>query len=252
MIEVVGLKFKDDEKIYYYNPQKLHLEKGEKCIAETADGSSEAEVSLANFFVEPDRIYAPLRQVMEFITDRQEQLEQKKDKLEERAKDFCAGRIESRNLAMKLVDTKYSDDLKKVVFFFVAEKRVDFRELLKDLVKTLRVKIELRQISRREYAKKIGACGICGRVCCCKNHLKSFMPITIKMAKVQGLPLNPTKISGVCGRLLCCLSYEKYEAPVQSSLIQQLQQVQSGGPIDVVLDEPSIGGTEVDVNWEKE
>jgi cell fate regulator YaaT (PSP1 superfamily) len=249
MIEVVGIKFKEDEKIHYYNPQKLHLEKGEKCIVETFDGSREGEVSMANFFLEPDKIYAPLRMVMEYVTDKQEVLEQKKDRMEEKAREFCAGRIEARKLIMKLVDVKYSDDLKKVVFFFVAEKRVDFRELLKDLVKALRVKIELRQISRREYAKKIGAAGICGRICCCKNHLKTFAPITIKMAKNQGLPLNPTKISGVCGRLLCCLAYEKYEAPVQSSILQRLQSTDNEQS-EIVLDEPPSTDTESDVNWD--
>jgi cell fate regulator YaaT (PSP1 superfamily) len=248
MIEVVGIKFKDDERVVYYNPQKLHLEKGEKCIVETIEGSREGEVSLANFFVEPDKIYAPLRRVMEYITDKLEVFEQKKDRMEEKAKEFCVKRIEARNLVMKLVDVKYTDDLKKVIFFFVAEKRVDFRELLKDLVKTLRVKIELRQISRREYAKKIGAVGICGRICCCKNHLKSFSPITIKMAKNQGLPLNPTKISGVCGRLLCCLAYEKYEAPAASSLFQRLAAASEGENMEVVLDE-TPSDTEADVQW---
>ncbi len=249
MIEVVGIKFKDDEKIHYYNPQKMHMEKGEKCLVETMDGSHDGEVALANFFVEPDKIYAPLRRILEYLTDKQEVFEQKKDRMEEKAKDFCAKRIESRNLVMKLVDVKYTDDLKKVVFFFVAEKRVDFRELLKDLVKTLRVKIELRQISRREYAKKIGAAGICGRIVCCKNHLKSFAPITIKMAKNQGLPLNPTKISGVCGRLLCCLAYEKYDAPVSSSIFQKLQVADASS--EIILDEPTVD-TEVDVNWNSE
>jgi len=215
MIEIVGIKFKDDEKIYYYNPSKLHLEKGEKCLVETIDGEREAEVSLANFYIEPDKLYAPVRKVVKYLTDKQEIFEQKKARMEEKAKEFCAKRIEGRKLPMKLTEVNYTDDLKKVVFFFVAENRVDFRELLKDLVKTLRVKIELRQISRREYAKKIGGVGICGRVCCCKQYLKSFSPITIKMAKVQGLPLNPTKISGVCGRLLCCLAYEKYDSPVR-------------------------------------
>lgn len=249
MIEVIGIKFKDDEKIHYYNPQKLHLEKGEKCIVETIEGSCEGEVSMSNFFLEPDKLYAPLRRVMEYITDKQEVLEQKKDHMEAKAREFCAGRIEERNLVMKLVDVKYSDDLKKVVFFFVAEKRVDFRELLKDLVKALRIKIELRQISRREYAKKIGAAGICGRIVCCKNHLKSFAPITIKMAKNQGLPLNPTKISGVCGRLLCCLAYEKYEAPVQNSIIQRLQ-VSENDPSEIIMDEPTSTDSEADVSWE--
>ena len=218
---MVGVKFREDERIHYYNPGKMHLEKGEKCLVEIPSGSGEGEVVLANFFVEPDKIYAPLRRILEYLTDRQELFEQKKTRAEAKAKEFCSRKIDERGLMMKLVDVKYSDDMKKVVFYFVAEKRVDFRELLKDLVKTLRVKIELRQISRREYAKSIGGMGICGRVCCCKNHLKSFTPITIRMAKVQGMPLNPSKISGVCGRLLCCLAYEKYEAPART-IIQQI------------------------------
>jgi len=215
MIEIVGIKFPGDEKIYNYNPRGLHLEKGEKCLVETVDGEREAEVSMANYFIEPDKIYAPVRKVLRYMTDKQEVMEQKVARMEAKAREFCAKRIESRKMPMKLVETKYTDDMKKVVFYFVAENRVDFRELLKDLVKTLRVKIELRQIARREYAKKIGGLGICGRVCCCKQYLKAFSPITIKMAKMQGLPLNPSKISGVCGRLLCCLAYETYEAPAK-------------------------------------
>ncbi|HPI02526.1 MAG: hypothetical protein BWY84_00279 [Candidatus Aerophobetes bacterium ADurb.Bin490] len=243
MIEIVGVKFKEDEKIYYYNPSKLQLEKGEKCLVETIDGEKEAEVSLANFFIEPDKVYAPVRRVIKYLTDKQELFEQKKKRMEEKAKEFCAKRIENRRLPMKLTEVTYTDDLKKVVFFFVAENRVDFRELLKDLVKTLRVKIELRQISRREYAKKIGGVGICGRVCCCKQYLKSFSPITIKMAKVQGLPLNPTKISGVCGRLLCCLAYEKYDAPVKPVV----QYYDSGVDTKEIK---SLDDAEADVSWE--
>lgn len=243
MIEIVGVKFKEDEKIYYYNPSKLQLEKGEKCLVETIDGEKEAEVSLANFFIEPDKVYAPVRRVIKYLTDKQELFEQKKKRMEEKAKEFCTKRIENRRLPMKLTEVTYTDDLKKVVFFFVAENRVDFRELLKDLVKTLRVKIELRQISRREYAKKIGGVGICGRVCCCKQYLKSFSPITIKMAKVQGLPLNPTKISGVCGRLLCCLAYEKYDAPVKPVV----QYYDSGVDTKEIK---NLDDAEADVSWE--
>jgi len=249
MIEVVGIKFKDDEKIHYYSPNKMQLEKGEKCLVETFSGAGEGEVSLSNFYVEPDKIYAPLRRVMEYLTDKKEIFEQKKVRMEKKAWEFCSKRIEERNLMMKLVDVKYTDDLKKVVFYFVAEKRVDFRELLKDLVKTLRVKIELRQISRREYAKKIGGIGICGRICCCKNHLKVFSPITIKMAKTQGMPLNPSKISGVCGRLLCCLAYEKYEAPVRT-MIQQIEGESES--METVLDEAGEAppaAAESDVDW---
>jgi len=248
MIEVVGIKFREDEKIYYYNPQKLQLEKGEKCLVETGEGDFEGEVALANFYVEPDKIYAPLKRVLRYLTDKKEIFEQKKSRMEKKAWEFCQKRIDARNLIMKLVDVKYTDDLKKVIFYFVAEKRVDFRELLKDLVKTLRVKIELRQISRREYAKKIGGVGICGRMCCCKSFLKSFTPITIRMAKTQGLPLNPSKISGVCGRLLCCLSYEKYEAPVKAIIPVISDDTES---IDSIV-EDAAENTEVDVNWEKE
>lgn len=245
MIEVVGIKLKSNEEIFYYNPMKAQFEKGEKCVVETLSGKEEGEVALANFFLEPDKILAPLRRIIDFATDKQEIIEKKKTNMDVKAKEFCAKRIESRNLQMKLVGTEYTDDMKKVVFFFVAEKRVDFRELLKDLVKALRVKIELRQISRREYAKKIGGAGICGRVCCCKNHLKAFAPITIKMAKVQGLPLNPSKISGICGRLLCCLGYEKYDEPVRSVIAQYDSYT---GDVEIVEDEPS-SASEADVSW---
>jgi cell fate regulator YaaT (PSP1 superfamily) len=249
MIEVVGIKFKDDEKIHYYNPNKMQLEKGEKCLVETLSGPGEGEVSLSNFYVEPDKIYAPLRRVMEYLTDKKEVFEQKKLRMDKKAWEFCTKSIETRNLMMKLVDVKYTDDLKKVVFYFVAEKRVDFRELLKDLVKTLRVKIELRQISRREYAKKIGGIGICGRICCCKNHLKAFSPITIKMAKIQGMPLNPSKISGVCGRLLCCLAYEKYDAPAKTIVHQYVAETESIDGIVEDAGEAPPAAAETDVDW---
>ncbi|MFP4466167.1 MAG: stage 0 sporulation family protein [Candidatus Goldiibacteriota bacterium] len=242
MIEIVGIKFREDDRIYYYNPCKMHLEKGEKCLVETSGGSMEADVALANFYMEPDKLYAPVRRVLKYLTDKQELFEQKKKRMEDKAREFCGRRISARKMPMRLVDVQYTDDLKKVVFYFVAENRVDFRELLKDLVKTLRVKIELRQISRREYAKKIGGVGICGRIVCCKNHLSSFHPITIKMAKNQGLPLNPSKISGVCGRLLCCLAYEKYEAPVRPIIVQYDDTPED---INSMIDD----GAEVDVNW---
>jgi len=249
MIEVIGIKMKSSENILYYNPQKMQFEKGEKCVIETVTGSEEAEVVLPNFFLEPDKILAPLRMVLRYLTDRKEVFAQKKDKMEKRAWEYCAKRIDDRKLLMRLVDVKYTDDLRKVIFYFVAENRVDFRELLKDLVKTFRIKIELRQISRREYAKKIGGMGICGRECCCKSYLKAFTPITIRMAKMQGLPLNPSKISGVCGRLLCCLAYEKYEQAVQPILAIPAD---DDAGIENILDEPvseSQIETELDVNW---
>ncbi len=252
MIEVVGIKLKDDDKILYYNPQKMQFEKGEKCVIETITGSEEAEVVLPNFFLEPDKVYAPLRMVLRYLTDRKEVFAQKKFKMERRAWEFCAKRIDERKLQMRLVDVKYTDDLRKVIFYFVAENRVDFRELLKDLVKTFRIKIELRQISRREYAKKIGGLGICGRICCCKKFLKAFTPITIRMAKMQGLPLNPSKISGVCGRLLCCLAYEKYEQAVKPILPIPAEE-ETG--IENILDEPVAEtpiDTEIDVSWTDE
>jgi cell fate regulator YaaT (PSP1 superfamily) len=249
MIEVVGIKFPNDEKIYYYNPNKMNFEKGEKCIVETALRDAEAEIVLSNFFIEPEKIIAPLRNVVAYLTDKKEIFEQKKQRMEKKAWEFCAKRIEARNLPMKLIDVKYTEDLKKVVFSFVAENRVDFRELLKDLVKTLRVKIELFQVSRRDYAKKIGGIGICGRECCCKSFLKKFTPITVKMAKIQGLPLNPSKISGICGRLLCCLAYEKYEKPV-TTLIQQIES--SDEQILNIEDENADVIAEADVNWKED
>ncbi|MBP7792083.1 MAG: stage 0 sporulation protein [Candidatus Goldbacteria bacterium] len=251
MIEVVGIKFTDDEKIYYYNPSKLQMEKGEKCLVEVPEGVKEGEVVLANFFIEPDKIIAPLRRIIQYVSDRKEIFEQKKGHMEKKAWDFCNKRIQARNLPMKLIHVEYTEDLKKVIFYFVAEKRVDFRELLKDLVKTLRVKIELRQVSRREYAKKIGGIGICGRECCCKNHLKAFSPITIKMAKIQGMPLNPSKISGICGRLLCCLAYERYDKPV-TPIYQETEEITED--IEAVLEDNNEKTTvqEADVDWGQE
>lgn len=251
MIEVVGIKFGDDDKIFYYNPSKLQLEKGEKCLVEVLDGMKEGEVVLSNFFIEPDKIVAPLRRIIRYVSDKREIFEQKKDRMEKKALEFCSKRIQVRNLPMKLIHVEYTEDLKKVIFYFVAENRVDFRELLKDLVKTLRVKIELRQVSRREYAKKIGGLGICGRVCCCRNHLKTFTPITIKMAKIQGMPLNTSKISGICGRLLCCLAYEQYEKPVEP-IYQVPEEVTEN--IEEIFEETNDKAAvqEADVDWGQE
>jgi len=209
MLTVVGIRFKRAGKIYYFDPGDIEINAGQKVIVETVRGIEMGEVAVGPKRVNEEDIIAPLKQVIKIAT--QEDCEQNKENKEKEKKAFetCLEKIEENNLDMKLVDVEYTFDNKKIIFYFTADGRVDFRELVKDLAAIFRTRIELRQIGVRDEAKMLGGLGPCGRPLCCATFLGDFEPVSIKMAKEQNLSLNPTKISGICGRLMCCLKYEE-------------------------------------------
>lgn len=218
MTEIVGVRFQNSGKIYYFAPNGLKLPMGTKVIVETAKGQDYGTVALPNRNVDSETITSPLKTVVRIMTEEDlAQLEDNKQK-EKRAYQVCVQKIEQRGLNMKLVDVSCTFDNSKLLFYFTAESRVDFRELVKDLASIFRMRIELRQIGVRDEAKMFGGLGVCGREFCCRGYLGDFHPVSIKMAKEQGLSLNPTKISGTCGRLMCCLKHEQ-------SVYEELQKV---------------------------
>lgn len=208
MTEIIGVRFKSAGKVYYFSPDGMKLDEGSLVIVETARGVECGEVVMTNRMVEDGKITAPLKAIIRQANQQDLKiLEQNKAK-EENAFRICQEKIAVHKLDMKLVDVECTFDNNKLLFYFTAETRVDFRELVKDLAAVFRTRIELRQIGVRDEAKILGGLGICGRPFCCKGFLGEFQPVSIKMAKEQGLSLNPTKISGTCGRLMCCLKYE--------------------------------------------
>lgn len=209
MVTVVGIRFKKAGKIYYFSPEGLNIKKYDNVIVETARGIEFGECVIAPKEVEDDKIVSPLKNVIRLATP--EDIKKNKDNKEKEKEAFevCAAKIEQHQLKMKLIDVEYTFDNNKVIFYFTADGRVDFRELVKDLASIFRTRIELRQIGVRDEAKMIGGLGPCGRSMCCSSFLGDFAPVSIKMAKEQSLSLNPTKISGICGRLMCCLNYEQ-------------------------------------------
>lgn len=209
MAEVIGVRFKEVGKIYYFDPGALQAQENDKVIVETARGIECGTVAIPNRQVREDEIVKPLKKVVRAANaDDVRRMEDNRNK-EKKAFRVCLDKIATNKLDMKLVDVEYSFDNSKILFYFTAEGRVDFRELVKDLAAVFRTRIELRQIGVRDEAKMLGGLGICGRVFCCNAFLGEFQPVSIKMAKEQGLSLNPTKISGTCGRLMCCLKYEQ-------------------------------------------
>ncbi len=209
MTEIIGVRFKSAGKVYYFSPGRTKLERGSLVIVETARGVECGEVVIENRMIEDELITAPLKEIIRPATKQDlKVIEQNKVK-EENAFKICQGKILDHKLDMKLVDVECTFDNNKLLFYFTAETRVDFRELVKDLASVFRTRIELRQIGVRDESKILGGLGICGREFCCKGFLGEFQPVSIKMAKEQGLSLNPTKISGTCGRLMCCLKYEQ-------------------------------------------
>ena len=209
MAEIVGIKFKDVGKVYYFSPNGMTFQKGDKAIVETARGLECGEVATENSDVPDESIVAPLKPVIRHATKEDlTTVVQNKEK-EKKAFQICEEKIARHGLDMKLVDVEYTFDSSKILFYFTADGRVDFRELVKDLAGVFRTRIELRQIGVRDGAKKLGGFGICGRPFCCNTFLGEFQPVSIKMAKEQGMSLNPVKISGTCGRLMCCLKYEQ-------------------------------------------
>ena len=209
MTKVVGVRFRQAGKIYYFDPLDLELEVPQHVIVETARGVEMGTVLIAPKEVEDEKVVQPLKPVSRLATDEDEKIAQKNREREREAFRICKEKILKHGLEMKLVDAEYTFDNNKLLFYFTADGRIDFRELVKDLAAVFRTRIELRQIGVRDETKIMGGLGICGRELCCKSYLADFVPVSIKMAKEQNLSLNPTKISGTCGRLMCCLKNEQ-------------------------------------------
>ena len=208
MVKVVGVKFRNAGKIYYFDPGNFDIHDEDNVIVETARGTEFGTVSGDITHVSEKEIVTPLKQVIR-IADKNDRKKHKENLAKkERALDICQEKVEKHKLDMKLVDVEYTFDNSKVIFYFTADGRVDFRELVKDLAGVFKMRIELRQIGVRDVAKMLGGIGCCGKELCCASWLSDFHPVSIKMAKVQNLSLNPAKISGVCGRLMCCQKYE--------------------------------------------
>ena len=214
MTRVIGVIFRQAGKIYFFSPGKLHIRKGDKVIVETARGVEFGSVVNGPREVRDEEITQPLKSVLRVATEEDKRNEEKNREKEKEAFDICLEKIRKHDLNMKLISAEYTFDNNKVLFYFTADGRVDFRELVKDLAAVFRTRIELRQIGVRDETKIRGGIGVCGRPLCCHTYLSDFAPVSIKMAKEQNLSLNPTKISGVCGRLMCCLTNEEetYEA----------------------------------------
>lgn len=239
MTEVIGVRFKDVGKIYYFDPNSVPLKIGDYVIVETARGVECGRVAMANKQLEDTEILFPLKKMIRKATEKDlECLKQNKEK-EKKAFKICEEKILQHNLDMKLVDVEYTLDNNKILFYFTADGRVDFRALVKDLASVFRTRIELRQIGVRDEAKMLGGIGVCGRPFCCSSFLGEFQPVSIKMAKEQGLSLSPVKISGTCGRLMCCL---KYEQDAYSDLLRKTPKV------GAIVNTPDGKGTVVEQN----
>lgn len=209
MIKIIGVRFRNAGKIYYFDPKKLPIKKGDHVIVETARGIEYGSVVADAREVTDDQVVQPLKPVIRIANADDNARAQRNKEKEKEAFRICLEKIRKHKLEMKLIDTEYTFDNNKVLFYFTADGRIDFRELVKDLAAVFRTRIELRQIGVRDETKIMGGIGICGRALCCNTYLSEFAPVSIKMAKEQNLSLNPTKISGVCGRLMCCLTNEE-------------------------------------------
>ena len=209
MIKIVGVRFRKAGKIYYFDPAGMEIETGTHVIVETARGIEFGTVMIPPREIEENGVVQPLKPVIRIATEADEMTEQKNKEKEKEAFQICLEKIAKHKLEMKLVEAEYTFDNNKLLFYFTADGRIDFRELVKDLASVFRTRIELRQIGVRDETKILGGIGICGRPLCCSTYLSEFIPLSIKMAKEQNLSLNPTKISGVCGRLMCCLKNEE-------------------------------------------
>lgn len=205
---VVGVRFKPNEKMYYFDPGDLHVQEGQSVIVETARGLEFGEAVQGNTMVPEQAVVQPLKAVVRLATEKDKEVLESNRKLEADAYLLCKDKIDAHALDMSLVSVECTFDRNKMLFYFTADQRIDFRALVKDLASVYRMRIELRQIGVRDEAKMIGGLGVCGRELCCSLYLRDFHPVSINMAKDQNLSLNPTKISGVCGRLMCCLQYE--------------------------------------------
>ena len=226
MAEIVGVRFKNAGKVYYFSPAGFALEKGGMVMVETSRGIECGEVVIPNRRIADDAVPASLKPVLRPASEDDLRRVKENGEKEKRAMRVCQEKIQAHKLDMKLVDVEYAFDGSKILFYFTSDGRVDFRSLVKDLASVFHTRIELRQIGVRDEAKMLGGLGICGRPFCCSQFLSDFQPVSIKMAKEQGLSLNPTKISGCCGRLMCCLKYEQEayesllrETPKQGALV---------------------------------
>ena len=208
MKNIIGVRFKKLGKIYFFNPKNLKVRKGTKVIVETAQGEEYGEVVIPNRFIDDEKIIAPLKKVIRIANGRDHRHFEECRRKEKEAFDVCQKKIKEHHLEMTLTDVEYKFDNSKILFYFTANGRIDFRELVKDLAAIYKTRIELRQIGVRDEVKRIGGNGVCGRELCCCSFLRDFEAVSIKMAKEQNLSLNPSKISGNCGRLMCCLKYE--------------------------------------------
>ena len=217
MITVIGVRFRTAGKIYYFDPAGRKVKTGDHVIVETARGIEYGYVVLGNREVDESKVVPPLKPVIRMATAEDGAVETKNKNKEKEAFKICQDKIKKHNLEMKLIDAEYTFDNNKVLFYFTADGRIDFRELVKDLASVFKTRIELRQVGVRDETKIMGGIGICGRALCCHSYLSEFIPVSIKMAKEQNLSLNPTKISGVCGRLMCCLKNEEETYEVLNS-----------------------------------
>jgi len=239
MIEIVGVRFNNRGKVYYFDPAGHKMTLGDNVIVETSKGLEYGECAQENHEVEDSAVVQPLRPVVRIATTADKQSYQAGKDKEQDALDYCQKKIVEFGLDMKLVNVEYGFEGNKILFFFTSEGRVDFRELVKDLASQFRARIELRQIGVRDEAKMLGGLGVCGKVFCCSQFLTDFHPVSIKMAKTQGLSLNPTKISGTCGRLMCCL---KYEEAAYEDLVKKAPKS------DAFVETPSGKGSVISVN----
>lgn len=209
MINIIGVRFRSAGKIYFFDPKDIKIEKGKHVIVETARGIEYGAVVIGIKQVDENKITQPLKPVIRVATQEDDEWERKNKEKEKEAFRICLEKIKKHGLEMKLIDAEYTFDNNKVLFYFTADGRIDFRELVKDLAAVFKTRIELRQIGVRDETKILGGVGICGRSLCCHSYLSEFAPVSIKMAKEQNLSLNPAKISGICGRLMCCLKNEE-------------------------------------------
>ena len=239
MNEIVSIRFNDRGKVYYFDPAGLTVSIGDDVIVETAKGLEYGQCTDGNHEVEDSMVVAPLRPVVRIANDADKRIAKSGKEKEKVAFDYCQKKIVEFGLDMKLVDVEYGFEGNKILFFFTSEGRVDFRDLVKDLAGEFRTRIELRQIGVRDEAKMLGGLGVCGRPFCCSQFLNEFHPVSIKMAKTQGLSLNPTKISGTCGRLMCCL---KYEECAYEDLVKKAPKV------DAFVETPSGKGSVININ----
>ena len=244
MVNIVGVRFKKPGKIYFFDPNNLDLKMKDNVIVETARGIEYGEVMTSNRLIEEEKIVSPLKKVIRKATLADDKHESENKGKEKQAFDVCVEKIKKHKLDMKLIDVEYTFDNTKILFYFTADGRIDFRELVKELASIYKTRIELRQIGVRDEVKRIGGNGMCGRELCCCSFLNNFEPVSIKMAKEQNLSLNPSKISGNCGRLMCCLKYEHevYEEKISRlPKIGALVKTQDGdGVVDSVQILPEI------------